>query len=372
MSCFNRIWFCLVVLTAALGGTPARSRDLGPVAEALRTLAQAHSEAHDQAGIALAVVDGGGKVWPAACGLADRERGLPAGSATLFELGSISKIFTCIAVMQLREQGKVDLDRPYLSYVPEFSVQSAFPGGAGAITVRMLMTHMSGLVADDDAWETTHPARDFHRAVLEHVKDSQLLYEPGRRWHYSSFGTSLLGVLVECLSGLAFADYMQRNVLQPMGMASASFDLRGMDQGSLSAGYHHDPAYDLIPKDEIRPGGSLRASIEESAKLMAFLAGRGAVAGHAILQPGSLDEMLRLQNPGCAEQPMGLGFRIHPQGGNGQAGWVYHDGTSRNRSFFMFVPAWNTGFIVVVNDFRGCDLFLWELKEAFLEAMAAA
>ena len=372
MSRSNRIWFCLVALIAALVATPARARDLGRVAEALSTVAKAHSDSHDQAGIAIAVVDGAGTVWPASCGLADRERRLPAGPSTLFELGSISKLFTCIAVMQLREQGKVDLDRPYAAYVPEFSVKSAFPEGAGAITVRMLMTHMSGLVTDDDAWETTHPARDFHRAVLEHVKDTQLLHEPGRRWHYSSFGTSLLGVLVERVSGLDFADCMQRNVLLPLGMASASFDLRRVDQGRLSAGYHYDPAYDLIPGDEIRPGGSLRASIEESARLMTCLAGGGVVEGHRILQAGSLDEMLRLQNPGCAEQPMGLGFRIHPQGGDGQPGWVFHDGTSRNRSFFMFVPAWNAGFIVAVNDFQGCDLFLWELKEAFLEAVPAA
>lgn len=362
--------FFQAALLAASFSWPAPARDLSWAVEALRPVLEEFSASHGQVGLSVAVAHSEGIAWSASYGMADRERKLPVTASTIFELGSISKVFTCLAVMQLREQGKVDLDRPYVAYVPEFRVKSPFPAGGEAITVRMLMTHTSGLVTDDDAWETTHPARDFHRAVLEHVKETQLLFPPGRQWNYSSFGTSLLGVLIERVSGQDFQEYMKRNVLLPLDMPSASFDARQQDPARISAGYHYNPGYDLIPKDEIRPGGSLRAPIEEASHLLTLMARRGATQTQRLLSGESVDEMLRLQNPGDPAHPMGLGFQIHTgEGGNAlPVTFVYHHGIARNRGLFMFVPTWSVGFIVALNDLEKSDLFLWELEEAFLKA----
>ena len=344
--------------------------DLASLAGPLRTRMDAFVASHDQVGVAIALADAGGLAWSAAGGLADRERRVPATPSTVFELGSLSKLFTCLAVMQLREQGKVDLDRPYVAYVPEFRVQSDFPQGGEAITVRMLMTHTAGLVTDDDPWETTQPARHFHRAVLEHVRETRLLFPPGARWNYSSFGTSLLGVLVERLAGQDFAECLQKNVLLPLGMAGASFDLRTQDPARLSAAYHYDPAYDRIPKDEIRPGGSLRASVDETAALLVLLARRGTVSGRRLLSEESLAEMLRLQNPGTPDQPMGLGFMLAP-GNASQTLLAYHYGSGRNRSLLLFAPAQGVGLVVALNDAWGSEAFLKEVRTVFLDGIRA-
>lgn len=359
-------------LAALVLGTSLMASEPIPGIAPIRELLEQHVAARDQVGVAMAMVDEKGLLWSGSFGMADKDKKTPVTAATAFELGSISKVFTCLAIMQLRDQKKVDLDKPYLAYVPEFAVKSRFPGGAGAITVRMLMTHQSGLVTDDDAWETTQPARDFHRAVLTHVKDTELCFAPGQGWNYSSFGTSLLGVLVERLSGMDFADYMKKQVLQPMGMAKASFDHRDMDPTRLSAGYHYHPAYNLIPKDEIRPGGSLRATVEEASHLLSLVLQGGTVQGQRIVSTEALNEMIRLQNGPKDENPMGLGFRIrtHEVEGAGRVTTLYHDGVARNRALFVLVPAWKTGFVLALNDHQKSEMFLWELRETFLKAFA--
>lgn len=359
---------CLLALTCTLD---LAAQPLPRAAAALAPIIEDFVAAHDRAGVSIALVDGGGLAWTGAYGLADREKKTAATDQTIFELGSISKVFTCIAVMQLAEAGRLDLDKAFVSYVPEFAVKSRFATGGEAITVRMLMTHHSGLVTDDDPWETTHPARLFHRAVLEHVKETELRFPPGERWNYSSFGTSLLGVLIERVSGMDYADYMRKRVLVPLGMANASFDIRDLPAERIAAAYHYNTAYDLIPKDEIRPGGSLRSPLAEAARLLSLVLGGGTFQGQALLKPESMAEMTRLQNGGnplAKDTPMGLGFRIRARG---DLSLLYHDGASRHRSVFLLAPGRKAGMIVAVNDHQGADTFLWELREAFMAALPA-
>lgn len=367
------------VLASILVGSalsPSALAEPPKAAKALTAIIEAHVATHEQAGVSVALVDAKGTAWEATFGLADREKKLAVAPSTIFELGSISKVFTCIAAMQLVEAGKLELDKPLAAYIPEFKVKSRFPVGGEAITIRMLMTHHSGLVTDDDPWETTQPARLFHRAVLEHVKETELLFPPGERWNYSSFGSSLLGVAIERASGMDYADYMRKHVLAPLGMPSASFDYRDHPEDKVAGAYHYNPAYDMIPKDEIRPGGSLRAPLGEAAHLLTMVLEGGSYQGRKLLNPASLQEMMRHQNAGNAlakKYPMGLGFRLRMlNSGSGEPLTVlYHDGVSRHRSAFLLLPSQKAGFIVSVNDHAGGDTFLWELKEAFVKETTA-
>jgi CubicO group peptidase (beta-lactamase class C family) len=322
--------------------------------EPIRTGIRKHVESHEQAGVSVTLVDPKGTVWTEAFGLADRAGKIPATPRTLFELGSVSKVFTSVAAMQLCDQKKLELDRPLVAYIPEFKVKSRFPAGAEAITVRMLMTHHSGLVTDDDAWETSRPERFFYRAVLDHVKDTELLFPPGQRYHYSSFGVSLLGLLVERVGGMPFADYMRQRVLAPLDMPTASFDYRDLAPELVSGGYHYNPAWDQIPKDEIRPAGSLRASTAEAAHLITMMFNRGQYQGRTILSPESAAEMLRVQNadnPLDREGRMGLGFCFMAWGdGRIEIPSFHHYGMSRNRSLLILVPSFQAGLLVSVNE----------------------
>lgn len=366
---FHRLHLlCLLPLACAIG---LGAQPVPSTAAAMIPIAETFVASHDGSGIAMALVEGLHTTWSGAFGLADRAAHKPVSASTIFELGSISKVFTCIAVMQLVEAGKVDLDRPYVAYVPEFTVKSRFQTGGEAITVRMLMTHHSGLIADDDPWEIAHPARRYHQAVLEHVKDTELLYQPGELWSYSSFGTSLLGVLIERVSGMEFTKYLRKKVLAPMGMPDASFDLRDLPEGRIATAYNYNPGYDQTPKDGIRPGGSLRAPIPEAARLLSLVLNGGSFRGRTILKPESMAEMVRVQNgenPLSRDTPMGLGFRI---ANRGSLTFLFHDGISRHRSLFVLVPSKRAGVIVAINDHKDASTLVRDVRMAFLSALEA-
>jgi CubicO group peptidase (beta-lactamase class C family) len=340
-------------------------------------------KAYGDPGIALTLLDGAGSQWDGTFGLADRATGRRVDAGTVFELGSISKLFTCAAVLQLREQGLVDLDRPLRDYLPEFDVPSPFAKGAEAITVRMLMTHHAGLVMDDDPWETTVPERYFYRAVLPHLKERPLLFPPGERMHYSSFGINLLGLLVERRSGMDFARYLRERLLAPLDMPSASFDYRDHPEERLAVPYGYPLVWDAIPKDELRPAGSLRAPVAEAAHFAAMILGNGEYKGRRVLAPESVREMIRIQNgdnPLDQGARVALGFMAEPAFLKGAAPdevtVLFHYGAGRTRSLLGVVPAWGQGFVLSCNDYAVTDAsynlfskaWSWYLRTLFDEA----
>ena len=352
-----------LLAAACLAGalsSPLLARDLGWTAEALRPVVARFASAHPEAGLSIAVAHCEGIAWSASCGLADRERRVPAGASTVFELGALSEAFTCLAVMQLREQGLLDLDLSYARYVPEFRVAS---GAADGITLRRLMAHASGL-PDPGAEEAGQP----RRTLLERMKAVQLRSEPGHQWHDTALDAALLGLLVERVSGLDFAEYMRRHVLSPMDMPGAGYDPGRLDPARLSAGYHYAPALDLIPAAEVRPESSLRSTVEDASSLLTLLARRGTTRTQRILGWASLDEMLQPQEPREPGHPSGLGFGLRTTAGPRGVPYVLLDGRGRNRCRLVFVPAWSVGFLAAVNDVASGDRFLEELTEAFLSA----
>lgn len=313
-------------------------------------------------GITISMIDDEGGQWDACFGIADRDTGRRVQKDTIFELGSISKLFTCAAVLQLQEQGLVDLDHPLREYIPEFDVPSPFAQGAEAITVRMLMTHHSGLMMDDDPWETTVPERFLYRALLPHLKGKPLLFPPGERMHYSSFGVHLLGLLVERRSGLPFSRYMKEKLLEPLDMPLASFDVLDLPADRLVVPYGYPIVWDAIPKDEIRPGGSLRAPVSEVAHFVAMILAGGDYKGRHVLAPGSVREMTRIQNGGNVLDQgarVALGFMAEPTFLKGSSPdeipVLFHYGSGRTRSLLVVVPAWKQGLVLSSNDYAVTD-----------------
>jgi len=321
-----------------------------------------HRSAYNDPGISIALMDDAGTSWSSSFGIADRESRRPVDPKTIFEMGSISKLFTCAAILQLREQGLVDLDRPIRDYLPGFDSLSGFSSGAEAITVRMLMTHHSGLMTDDDPWETSVPERYFYRAVFEHIKDKPLLFPPGQRMHYSTFGVNLLGLLIEQRSGLEFARYMREKLLLPLDMPSASFDVHELDPDRLVKAYQYHPVWDLIPMEELRPAGSLRAPVPEVAHFATMILAGGEYRGRRLLSRESVAEMTRIQNrDNCLDEGarVALGFMAEPRflktGAEREVAILYHFGQARTKSLLLLIPAWRKGLVLSCNDYGVTD-----------------
>jgi CubicO group peptidase (beta-lactamase class C family) len=172
------------------------------------------------AGAAVAVVRDGKILFVRGYGLADVARGIPvSGTETLFRIASLSKVFTYTAVMQLVEQGKIELDGDIATYL-DFPVPDAF---GQAITMRHLMTHTAGF--DDtieDRWITSGSPASLRDYLVGHMP--RRLYRPGSTPAYSSYGTALAAHIVERVSGEAFDKYIDGNILKRLGMRNTSFE----------------------------------------------------------------------------------------------------------------------------------------------------
>lgn len=201
------------LLLAQHAATQARFGDVEAVA----------AEGHRQTGapgLSVAVVIDDQLAWSKGFGLADVENEVPARANTVYRIASISKPIAATAVMQLVERGRVALDDPIQKYVP------AFPSkGEHTITVRHLLTHTSGIrhyrssreMESRDRYETVEEA-------FEIFRNDPLLFVPGSKYSYSTYGYNLLAGVVESASGLTFEPYLRQHVLDPAGMKETYLD----------------------------------------------------------------------------------------------------------------------------------------------------
>jgi len=169
--------------------------------------------------VSVAVAYKGDLVFAKSLGYADLDNLVPATPSTVYNIGSVSKIITAVAVMQLFEEGAIELDDPVRKYVPEF------PDKGAPVTLRQIMTHTGGIRHYRSGEQLTPygPYKTFDEA-LDIFKDDSLLYEPGNYYNYSSFGVNLLQGVIENVSGLSFEEYMSRHVWEPVGMLRTGLD----------------------------------------------------------------------------------------------------------------------------------------------------
>ena len=235
--------------------------------------------------ISAAVFTSEGVTWSSALGLADVEAGEEATPEHVYRIGSITKTFTAVCVIQLRDAGQVDLDAPLRTYIPE-----VMPGP----TVRQALAHLSGFQREPpgEIWETlTPPGRE---ELLAGLEDAEQVLAPGTVWHYSNLAFALLGELVVRVSDTFYSAYLELNVLEPLGLWRTSVAAiepvaRGYYVGPWSDGVTLEPELELT--ETTAALGQLWSTTEDLALWGAFLA-----TGHDdVLAKATLDEMTRVQ-----------------------------------------------------------------------------
>ena len=279
-------------------------------------------------GLSVVIADENGAVWSAGFGYADKEKGIAVTPRTLFDLASVSKVFTATAVMQLVEEGAIDLDMPLTTYLPAFKVESRF-ADTRAITVRNLLTHHAGIQPDwlkGMLFET--PVR---RPDNRFIETAQLLHGVEVCWPpeyvgaYSNLGYSLLGALIDTSSERSFYEYMRENVLSAVGMEESTFDLRPVTYKRMSNGYvGGKPVPHLIEREV--PASSLVSSAEELGRFMAAYLNPDDTR---LLDPATREQMYAPQNshiPRDLDFAQGLGWVISDHGFENIGRVVLHDG----------------------------------------------
>lgn len=261
-------------------------------------------ERYKLVGVSAAVVDGDNIVWARGFGWADAAGGVPAAPDTVYRAGSVSKLLNAAAVMQLCDEGKLELDRPVAAYVPDFSLRSRFLAGP-PVTLRRLLTHHSGLPSDivGGMWGDNPPP---FTAIVALLREEYAAYPPGYIAAYSNVGSCLAGVAVERAAGEAYADYLDRRLLAPLGMASSSFAPRPEVIRRLAKGYDRDGREQTDVGIRDVPAGGLYTSVVDLSRFLAMLFAEGRSDGRSILSPAAVREMLREQ----PASPLDGTFRI--------------------------------------------------------------
>ena len=224
-------------------------------------------------GLSMALVDRSGVYWSKGYGMADLENFVPARPFTVFRLASVSKPITAVAVMQLAEQGRLDLDAPIRRYVPEM------PEKPWPITVRQLLCHQGGVrnwTEDEFASTRRYPTLAESIGLF---RDDPLVHEPGTRATYSSFGYTLLGRAIETASGRSYPEYMRAAVFEPVGMEWTRTDDVQAIIPNRARGYRLTGGGSLFnsPLSDTSnrvPGGGLVGTAEDVGRFAsAFMAG---------------------------------------------------------------------------------------------------
>lgn len=257
------------------------------------------------AGLSIALVDDQRIVWAAGFGYADKANNVSATPDTVYAVGSISKLFTATAAMQLAEQGKIEIDKPLQTYLPEFSIKSRFPN-TSFITPRNIMTHHSGLPLDFKKGILSKDPEPFANLVNQ-IKDEYVTYPPNFVFSYSNLGVTLLGAAIQNVTGGDFAAYMDETVLRPMNMNLSGFSLRPDMKSFLAKGYKNGKETEEGKLHRDIPAGALHSTVLDLSRFMSMVFAHGMSGEHRILKPETLAEMLRPQNTGI---PLDLDFRI--------------------------------------------------------------
>jgi CubicO group peptidase (beta-lactamase class C family) len=234
--------------------------------------------------IAAAVVRDGEIVWETAVGLADVAAGREATPDAQYRIGSITKTFTAVAVMQLRDEGKLDLEDP---------IDKHLEGAAHAPTIRRLLSHMSGIQREPpgDVWETLTfaPADE----LLDALAEAEQVLPSGTRWHYSNLAFGVLGLVVERLSGLPYERYLQERILDRLGMERTSL----LPREPFAVGYLVQPYADGVWEEAPVetggwiPAGQIWGTVRDLCRWAAFLVDPDA----SVLRPETAEEMRVVQ-----------------------------------------------------------------------------
>jgi CubicO group peptidase (beta-lactamase class C family)/D-alanyl-D-alanine dipeptidase len=317
---------CLAALAPARGAdVRPGGADIARVAAVLERFVAHEMADKELPGLAVALVDGEETVWARGFGLADAGPKTAMTTETVLRVGSVSKLFTDLAVMQLVERGELDLDAPVTAALPDFAPANRF---GKAITLRMLLAHRSGLVREPPVGSYFEPTTASLAEVVKSLNQTALVYEPGTRTKYSNAGITVVGRMLEARDGVPFAVSVKRRVLEPLGLTHSTFGPEPIGLPNLARGlmWTYDGRTFPGPRFElgIAPACSLSTTVKDLGRFLSALFAGGRGARGVVASPATLSSMWTLQFAAPDEKRgFGLGFHISTLDGRRRVG---HDG----------------------------------------------
>lgn len=300
------------------GGEVVAQGIYAPVAQALTKFIESEIEDKKLPAFSISLVDDQQIVWAHGFGYADADKRVAATAETVYRIGSVSKLFTDIGVMQLVERGALDLDAPIQNYLPDFRPQNPFHKD---ITLRQLMSHRAGLLREPPVGNYFDPSELSLAAMVGSLNRTRLVYPPETHTKYSNAGVAVVGYVLEKYSGQPFASYLERAVLAPLGLRESAFAPEPRWKGSLAKAYMWSYDGRLFPAPTFElgmaPAGCMYSTVLDLGKFLSILFNGGRGANGQVLKNETLEEMWTPQfaKPG-ESSPYGLGFHLAQMDGH--------------------------------------------------------
>jgi CubicO group peptidase (beta-lactamase class C family)/D-alanyl-D-alanine dipeptidase len=325
--------FCLGVFVAS--PVFAQSPDLlGPlarysaVAETLSRFIEHEMAVHRIPALSIALVDSSGVVWSRGFGVENPATRRPASANTVYRVGSVSKLFTDIGIMQLVERGRLNLDAPVQRYLPTFRPRNSF---GTPITLRQLMSHHAGVVREPPVGHYFDDTAPSLAATVASLNGTSLVHAPGSKMKYSNAAIAVVGRAFEQQMRAPFASALGRSVLEPMGMTSSSFSPLPALTARLAQGEMWTYIGRTFPAPRFElgmaPAGSMYSTMPDLGRFLTMLFDGGAGERGRVLRRATLDQMLRPQFAAPnATDGAGLGFMVSSLDGArliGHGGAIY-------------------------------------------------
>jgi CubicO group peptidase (beta-lactamase class C family) len=350
----------LAVMAAACGGAaqPVPTPVDDPTPQTLDEFKAAAARVLDETGVpgaGLALVRVDGTEWAGGIGWADRDQRLPVTAETHFRAGSISKTFVALSLVQLYEDGKLDLDATLTALAPEVAVVNPWEAST-PVTVRHLLEHTAGF--DDMHFNETYvldgaPDLPLDVVLQRNPASRRVRWRPGTRMSYSNPGYGVAGLVVEKVSGKPFEEYVEERIFRPLEMSTSSFRLAPDDDAALAKGYAGRDGPPVVNRRiYLRPAGALHTSAAELAHLVQALLGWGERGANGYVVDPEYQSNMEWPRTTLASQAgvragYGLGifsttsFPYHVLGHNG--------GIDGFLSAYGYSPSRDVGYVVLVN-----------------------
>jgi CubicO group peptidase (beta-lactamase class C family) len=256
-------------------------------------------------GLSIAVEDDQRLVWSKGFGMADKESNISATSETLYPVASVTKVFTATAIMQLAEQSQLDIDHSYVTYVPEFSMNTRF-GTIEDITFRNMLTHHSGLPTNFLHYDILPSDMQPDSATyLADLSEDYQAFPTNIINSYSNMAYALLGIAVAEISNQSYPLYIKQALLEPMNMDS-SYVTHKVGDPNTAIGHSQGEVVEEYAFRTIGDAG-LITNVLDLADFITTLNNDGVVDGTQVISKASIDTMFTVQN---ANVPLDLGTQI--------------------------------------------------------------
>ena len=279
----------------------------------------------------------------------------PTRVDTLFQIGSNTKVMTSTVVMQLVEQGKLQLDTPIVEYLPELEL--ADKEAQEQITMRHLLTHQSGI--DGDIFDDTGVGDDALKTLIAKASQWKQDTKPGEQWSYCNSGFYIAGRVMENLLGQTYETIMNERLFAPLGMERSFWFAQDAIYYSAAAGHQQLPGQDQptvakpwpIPRNAAAAGAAI-STVEDVLKFMQFHMSGGKTA-EGVISPESVAAMQQPQRRVTSRLEWGIGWSLGEVGGHRV---IYHGGTTNGQNSQMYaVPDKNFAISILTNSSKGSE-----------------